>query len=74
MNMRGKLKAIRDKLNISQTELGEILGMDQTSISNIEVGRRNPSFAILLKLNDIVQKHNIPISLLPEVTNKDAGS
>lgn len=64
MEFQEKIKLIREHLKLSQVELGKVLGLDQRSISNYEVGRRKPSFAILVHLSDIVQKNNIPISLL----------
>jgi len=64
MEFQEKIKAIREHFNISQIEMGKILGVNQRTISNYEIGIRKPSFAILVHLSDIVQKNNIPISLL----------
>lgn len=44
------LKRIRTAKNISQGEIGRILGVDKGFISNIENGKTNPTLATIAKL------------------------
>lgn len=49
----------RQRLGLTQTELAEILGVSQSSLSHIETGRRSPSFRTLLRIHsvfDILEK------------------
>ena len=64
MEFHEKLQVIRKNMALSQEKMAELLGIHQSEVSHYEVGRRKPSFAILVQLSDIVQKNNIPISLL----------
>jgi transcriptional regulator with XRE-family HTH domain len=45
-----KLQALRKEAGISQEKLGELTGLDQTYISGIERGKRNPSLRSIEKL------------------------
>lgn len=47
-----KLKTIREKRNLSQEDLGEIVGSRQSTISDIENGRRLPSVKMLFALSE----------------------
>lgn len=46
-----KLKSFREKRNLSQEELGTIVGSRQSTISDIENGRRLPSVRMLFALS-----------------------
>ncbi|MBQ6518314.1 MAG: helix-turn-helix transcriptional regulator [Anaerolineaceae bacterium] len=48
--MKLKLKEIREKKNMTQTELAEKLGVTQGTISMWEIGLCNPTFGNLNKL------------------------
>lgn len=50
--MKDRIKALRKKKGITQTELGEILGVGQKSISMIEKGMCNPTMSQLVALSD----------------------
>lgn len=47
-----RLKELRMKANKTQTQMGEILGVNQRSYSNYEVGIRNISVELLAMLAD----------------------
>ena len=48
-----RLKALRNERNISQTELGNLLGVTKVSVSGYENGTRFPSMDILIKILDV---------------------
>ena len=51
----------RDRLRLTQSELANRSGVDRAFISNIENGKRNPSFSVLA---DIAKGLNISLALL----------
>lgn len=50
--MKDRIKALRKKKGITQTQLGEVLGVGQKSISMIEKGMCNPTMSQLVALSD----------------------
>ncbi len=58
-----KLKELRKKLNISQTEVSNKIGVPQSSYSHFEIGRSEPSIETLIKLADFFK---VPIDALVE--------
>lgn len=50
--MKDRIKALRKKKGVTQTQLGEILGVGQKSISMIEKGMCNPTMSQLVALSD----------------------
>jgi len=55
MNIGNKIKQIREKNSLNQSEFGEKLGVSQKIISNVESGRNEPSIQLLQKLITIFQ-------------------
>jgi transcriptional regulator with XRE-family HTH domain len=51
MNFNVRLKQIRQKNNLTQSELADILGLKPTAISNYESERNEPSFDKLIALS-----------------------
>jgi transcriptional regulator with XRE-family HTH domain len=49
------IRKIRKQKNISMSDLAEKCGLVQSGISNIETGKRDPSFSLLLKISDALQ-------------------
>ncbi len=47
------LKLLRKEKNMTQTQLGAVLGVDQRTVSTWEKGLCEPSFTILAKLCEI---------------------
>ncbi len=56
-----QVREIRNKMNISQEELGFRTGLDRTYISGIERGMRNPSLENIGRLSKALKT---PLSLL----------
>ncbi|MDY6324092.1 MAG: helix-turn-helix transcriptional regulator [Catonella sp.] len=52
MDVARKVKEARIRNGLSQIELANRTGIDQTVISGIECGKRNPSVKILQRLAD----------------------
>lgn len=50
--MKDRIKALRKKKGITQTQLGEVLGVGQKSISMIEKGMCNPTTQQLVALSN----------------------
>lgn len=48
-----RLKELRQKHNLSQKELSEILKVSTGTVGNWEVGLREPDFQMLIKIADI---------------------
>lgn len=48
-----RLKNLRNQLNLSQEELGKMLGVSKVSISKYENGLQHPDLEKLLQLSDI---------------------
>lgn len=49
-----RLKELRLKKGLTQTELGERVGVKQNTFTNWENGKREPNFETLLKLASIL--------------------
>ena len=47
-----RLKALRQKKSVSQTELSKQLHYGYTAVANYEGGRNEPSFDVLIKIAD----------------------
>ena len=50
-----RLKELRLKKGLTQTELGEKVGVKQNTFTNWEKGRREPSSENLIKLADLLE-------------------
>ena len=50
-----RLKELRLKKGLTQTELGEKVGVKQNTFTNWEKGKREPSFENLIKLSDLLE-------------------
>ena len=50
-----RLKELRLKKRLTQTELGEKVGVKQSTFTNWENGKREPSFENLVKLADLLE-------------------
>lgn len=55
MPLNNQLKAYRARLNINQSELGDLAGVSRQTISLIERGDYSPSVTLALKLAKICQ-------------------
>lgn len=61
MNFGEQMKYVRKQLNISQTRLGELLGVNFTTVNRLENGKTNPSYRTLMALNALCKENNIDI-------------
>lgn len=52
--MRIILREQRKKVNMTQKDIANKVGISRSEYTNIEVGVRNPSFTLSLKLKDIL--------------------
>ncbi len=50
--MKNSIKVERAKLNITQQELAEHIGVSRQTINSIEIGKYTPSTLLALKLSD----------------------
>ncbi|RIV23651.1 XRE family transcriptional regulator [Fibrisoma montanum] len=48
-----RFREFRKRLGLSQSELAAQLGVEQTTVSNIEIGRSEFSFTVLYALSDL---------------------
>lgn len=48
-----KLRVLRKKTGLTTRELGDLLNVHQTHVSQIETGRKVPNAAMILKIADI---------------------
>lgn len=44
---------VRNKNNLSQLEVAKKIGITKSAYSNIETGKRKPSYDVLVKLEDL---------------------
>lgn len=68
MKLNEKLIRIRNKVGLTQKELGDIMLVHKQQISNWERGIRKPSFANRLKLSTIF---NINLKLLQDMSDHE---
>ncbi|MEO1019441.1 MAG: helix-turn-helix transcriptional regulator [Pseudomonadota bacterium] len=62
-----QLKAVRKKNKLTQSDMAEILGLERTSVTNIELGKQRPGVHILYRC---CEYFGIPISkFLPTVNS-----
>ena len=61
--MRLKLKEIRINRNLTQEDIASKLGIDRATYTNIELGNRNPSLEVALKIKQVLRYKNDDIFL-----------
>jgi len=64
--MREKLKQRRLELGFTQEEIAKQANIDRSTYTNIELGHKNPSFALALKLKKILKTTDDNIFLVTE--------
>lgn len=56
MQMNGEvIRVEREKRGLSQDDLGQLVGVQQSAISRLENSERVPSFATLIKLAEVLE-------------------
>lgn len=59
MEFKDQLKFVRNKLHISQADLGKMLGVNFTTINRLENGKSNPSYRTLRAFEKICKENGI---------------
>ena len=54
---------LRAKLNLSQTELADLLGVSFTSVNRWEKGHHEPTVIVKSKLNDLFKEYEIEVKI-----------
>ncbi|TDX29133.1 putative transcriptional regulator [Modicisalibacter xianhensis] len=58
-----KLKELREKACLTQTELGKATGLGQTAISNYESGYRTPDLNKVGRIVAVLRAKGVPVTL-----------
>lgn len=53
--MRSALRKARELKGLTQAEVAKAVGIDRVSYLHIEVGRRNPSTRVALRIADVLE-------------------
>ncbi|WP_038601814.1 helix-turn-helix transcriptional regulator [Peptoclostridium acidaminophilum] len=61
--MRKKLKEMRTKSGLTQDKLSKELGISRASYTNIELGLKNPSLSLAIKIKAVLNYSNDDIFL-----------
>ncbi len=56
--MRAKLKEQRIKKRYTHESISKVLGINRSTYTNIENGKKNPSFIVALKIKKILEYNN----------------
>lgn len=67
--MRTNLKVIRENAGLTQKELSQRIGISRSTYTNIELGEKNPSLNVALKLKNELNYYNDDIFLNSNVSN-----
>lgn len=69
--MRIKMINRRKELNLTQEEVAKRSGIARTTYTNIELGTKNPSLAVALKIKKALKVNNDDIFLIENVPDSD---
>ncbi|SKC49455.1 helix-turn-helix transcriptional regulator [Maledivibacter halophilus] len=53
--MRYNLKNRRKKLGLTHMEISKKVGIARSTYTNIEIGTKNPSFLVAIKIKDVLK-------------------
>lgn len=59
MSYAERIKKLREKLIVSQKELGDILGVSYVTVNRWETGKFEPTIKMKRKLQELFDKNNI---------------
>ncbi len=65
--MRTNIRELRENINISQKELGELVGVSRQTINYIELGKTSPKVTVALR---IAKVFNIPVEEVFELEDE----
>lgn len=63
MKSAHKFKSLRLQMNLSQIDLANLLSIKQSTLSNYETGKRNPSLGVCYKLIRLAKLKDIKIDI-----------
>ena len=66
-----RIKELRKIKNFTQEELAELVGVEPTTISNVECGRNYPNFATLEKTLEVLGSNFLEVFNFEHFDNKD---
>lgn len=69
MDFQKRLRELREEAGISQTELGRKLGLSQSQVGNMEIGKRMPSIEVAVQLSEFFH-----VSLCNIISNSKSGA
>ena len=61
MNYQRLVKELRNKLILSQTELGDLLGVSFASINRWETGKHEPTIKAKRKIVELCKQNNVKL-------------
>ena len=56
--MRQKLRSIRISSKFTQEEIASLIGINRATYTNIELGKKNPSLNVAIKIKNILKYSN----------------
>lgn len=69
--MRLKLKEIREKAGLTQEKIAKLIPIARTTYTNIELGEKNPSLRVAIKIKQILDYQDDDIFLIYNVPKSD---
>ncbi len=64
--MRGKLRSVRLKNNLTHEEIARKVGINRSTCTNIELGYKNPSLDVAIKIKKTLNYRDDDIFLVTE--------
>jgi len=67
-------KTVREKMNLTQGQIGQLVGITQTEVSTIELGKRQPGLKLLLKYAILARqcKYDLLGDLVKQLDDEEA--
>lgn len=69
--LRINLKKLREKKKITQEQLAEEVGIARTTYTNIELGIKNPSFDVAVRIKEVLEVKDDNIFLIIDVPKRN---
>lgn len=66
--MRIKLRELRKSQEYTQQEFASLIGIERSTYANIELGNKNPSFPVSLKIKEVLNYQGDDIFLASDVS------
>lgn len=72
--MRENLRNLRERRKLTQSELAKRLGVARTTYTNIELGTKNPSLDLAMKIKKTLRVKSDDIFLISNVPERNINS